>query len=483
MKKMRHLVLLLFCMASTPAFTQAPGIAWTKLHHPMFMGNQVVAIANDGFQLSDGGYIALGYSYVVNAYLVRTNSLGDTLWTKQIFNDWASGKVVTGTDIEAAGDGGYFIAGYGTNMTDAGVWLLKTDVNGNLSWWKFQSGGSVDTVWVTHDMRVAPDGGVILCGSYYSFSSDLNAFLMKFSSDGTLQWQCRFATEGAEDEGLAVENAFGGGYIHVMGFDSAGITVLKVAKISELGTKEWAYRYDEVIFNDHGCIRQTDDNHYIIAGEDEADFLLMKIEPDGDVVWIRNYGIGETQQEAFWVDQTNDGGYVLVGKNNPPGTAILDIWVVKTDGEGNMEWDKEINLYNYNDLAFKIQETADEGYILFGQDRINPDALDEVLMIKLGPAGNIDEPSENSGSLTLYQNRPNPVSAATSIKYSTSIKQQVTVTLTDITGKLIRVLEDAVRPAGTYLVTADLQDLPQGLYFCRLRGESSSATRKIIKIP
>lgn len=116
--------------------------------------------------------------------LVRTYALGDTLWTKQIFNDWISGKVISGTDIELAGDGGFFISGFGTNMTDAGVWLLKTDANGNLSWWKFQSYGGIDTVFLTTDLRVTPDGGVVICGSYKNLADLLNTFLMKFDQQG-----------------------------------------------------------------------------------------------------------------------------------------------------------------------------------------------------------------------------------------------------------------------------------------------------------
>ncbi len=229
---------------------------------------------------------------------------------------------------------------------------------------------------------------------------------MKFSQQGALQWQRRFTTIGTAEEGFSVENAIGGGYILTMGFDSLGLRPLKIAKVNDLGIPEWIKRYDDINTNAYGCIRKTNDNNYIVTGENYADYFLMKITPEGDRLWLKNYGVFETQQEPYWVDQTSDGGYVITGRNNPVGTTIDDIWIVKTDDAGNEIWDKEINLYNYNDRAYKISQTLDGGYILFGQSRTTPDVLDELLMIKLGQAGSIEELGDQSGNLILYQNKP-----------------------------------------------------------------------------
>ncbi|NCA77203.1 MAG: T9SS type A sorting domain-containing protein [Alphaproteobacteria bacterium] len=482
MKKMYNLIVIALMLFPAITFSQAPAIAWTKLYHPVTFGMDVVAVANDGLQLADGGYIALGTSYAVNAYLVRTNALGDTLWTKQIFNDFLSGKVITGTNIELAGDGGFFISGFGTNMTDAGVWLLKTDANGNLSWWKFQSYGGVDTVFLTTDLRVTPDGGVILCGSYKSLLDYFNVFMMKFDQQGNYQWQKRFGNDFDEAEGFSIENAYGGGYIQMVGNNSAGIETLRLIKVNSLGVVEWDKDYPDVMTFDYGMVRQTLDNHYIITGEDDGDYFLMKITPDGDIVWLKNYGFAETEQEATSVDPTSDGGYVMTGMHSPAGTAILDIWVVKTDGSGNEEWSKEINLYEYNDRAVMIQQTADGGYILFGQSRINPEALDNVLMIKLGPTGNIEELSGNQGNLVLCQNQPNPVSSVTTIKYSTLVSQNIRLSVSNFTGREIMLLQDEYRVAGSYEKSVDMTNLPCGIYTIQLRAGSQFLVKKILKV-
>ena len=146
--------------------------------------------------------------------------------------------MITGTNIELASDGGFFISGFGTNMTDAGVWLLKTDAKGNLSWWKFQSYGGVDTVFLTTDLRVTPDGGIILCGSFGTLTDFLKVFMMKFDQQGNFQWQRRFGNPGDEEDGFSVENAFGGGYIQMIGDNSEGIETLHLIKVNSMGVVE-----------------------------------------------------------------------------------------------------------------------------------------------------------------------------------------------------------------------------------------------------
>jgi len=62
--------------------------------------------------------------------------------------------------------------------------------------------------------------------------------------------------------------------------------------------------------------------------------------------------------------QTSDGGYVLGGMTqSDPQKYVYDIWIVKTDGQGNKEWEK-IYGSSEDDMLFNVQQTIDEGYIM-----------------------------------------------------------------------------------------------------------------------
>jgi predicted secreted protein len=90
---------------------------------------------------------------------------------------------------------------------------------------------------------------------------------------------------------------------------------------------------------------QTEDGGYIIAGYTQSfgaggsDFWLIKTDAQGNELWNKTYG-GTGDEAAFRVLLANDGGYLLAGWTNSFGAGGYDFWVVKTDANGNCEWNK-----------------------------------------------------------------------------------------------------------------------------------------------
>ncbi|OFX46848.1 MAG: hypothetical protein A2046_17205 [Bacteroidetes bacterium GWA2_30_7] len=123
-----------------------------------------------------------------------------------------------------------------------------------------------------------------------------------------------------------------------------------------------------------GAIIKTVDTCYMLAGSFEIDSstttqygdgILLKIDQDGDTLWSRKYG--GVYFDAFRMcRQTNDGGFIAVGEKDKYNNGWSDMWLVKTDSLGNMEWEKTYGEVSKFESALAVEQTHDEGYIISG---------------------------------------------------------------------------------------------------------------------
>jgi hypothetical protein len=485
MKKLISVLLLVQSVLFTfNSFSQEPGIRWTKLYKPISqLGIVTAAAANDGLQTSDGGYLAVGLTMnpYLKGYLVRTNSSGDTVWTRQYFDDVTNYGSFTCTDIEKATDNNYFISGYGTKAGIPGViWLVKVNTNGDTLWTRYFHNYPEDLIFVTHDMKVTPDGGVIIIGdTKQDISVGSNAFIVKFTADGTFQWYRKFGASSIINEGFSIENAWDGGYLLGCLYDSIGINQLRLIKTNDSGNYEWSVIYATIPenINDWPCIIRTSDNKYAIAAESQYDYFLMKIEQNGSVIWYQTYGYINSPQTPSWVDETSDGGFIITGEHTPDGETEPQIYLVKTNSTGDIEWSKLIDVH-YNDCGFRIRHTSDGGYILFGYTRTDPDDLDFLMMMKLGGTNSVADLQANN--IFLSQNFPNPFDQGTLIQYFLPVNQQVSLKVFDIHGGEVAVLIDQEQAAGIHSCNFTGQSLSPGTYYYQLKTGQGCTTKKMI---
>lgn len=136
-------------------------------------------------------------------------------------------------------------------------------------------------------------------------------------------------------------------------------------------------------------IQQTTDGGYILIGNEiwgaYANGYLAKINSLGDTVWTRQYG--DTNYVHFkGGQQTLDGGYIITGSIGYSTTS--DIYVLKTDSLGNVLWQKSIS-GSQEDNACSIKSTSDGGYILSGYSKSYGAGNFDMVVIKLDSIGNI----------------------------------------------------------------------------------------------
>ena len=128
--------------------------------------------------------------------------------------------------------------------------------------------------------------------------------------------------------------------------------------------------------------QQTKDGGYIITGytssygadapfswlikvQHRGDLWLIKTDAKGHKEWDRTYG-GLGKDLGFFVQQTKDEGYIIVGgKKSFWIVGNYDLWVIKTDANGSVLWDRTFG-GSGEDLGFSVQQTNDDGYIVAG---------------------------------------------------------------------------------------------------------------------
>jgi len=403
----------------------------------------------------------------------------DTLWTKTYGgsgDDW-------GSSVQQTSDGGYIIAG-GTGSYGAGggdIWLIKIDSEGNKEWDKTFGESELD--W-GYSVQQTSDGGYIIAGETWSYGAgEADVWLIKTDSEGNREWDKTFGGS-CEDLGYSVQQTSDGGYIisgWTRSYGAGGADVWLIKTDSE-GNKEWDKTFggsDE----DYGySIQQTSDGGYIIAGATESygaggwDVWLIKTDSEGNKEWDKTFG-GSDEDYGYSIQQTSDGGYIIVGETWSYGAGGADVWFIKTDSEGNKEWDKTFGGSD-EDLGSSVQQTSDGGYIIAGVTDSYGAGWADVWLIRLtSEAAIITLTSPHNFQLLCY---PIPAKQSMTIKFSLPQESFTTLKLYNVSGQLIKTLSSGKKLAGTYQIDWNTKELPSGIYFLRLETEKQSFTRRIV---
>ncbi|MGC9308187.1 MAG: hypothetical protein ACP5FL_05345 [Thermoplasmatota archaeon] len=320
-------------------------------------------------QTSDGGYILTGQtdsygSGRADVWLIKTDSHGNELWNKT----FGGTGFDAGTSIIQSSDGSYVIAGTKDGFASiSAVWLIKTDTNGNEIWSKTYEGDG----WTGWCVRETTGGGYIIAGTTRGEPTEV--LLIKTDANGNHLWNRTYGDNGV-DYAPAVRQTDDGGFIlvrtHSDGNYEDQIGDIWLVKTDENGDVLWDKTFAEEGEDISRSVQQTADGGYIIAGikgqtQDTGSGWLIKTDRNGNKLWDKTFT--ENGNEGLTaVQQTTDEGYIMTGYMTPYAGASKDLWVIKTDSDGNILWDKNFDKYGSTDEGRSIEQTADGGYIIAG---------------------------------------------------------------------------------------------------------------------
>ena len=281
-----------------------------------------------------------------------------------------------GRSVQQTTDDGYIITG----EMDRDVWLLKTNSNGDSLWSKTFGGNTIDK---GYSVQQTTDGGYIITGYTWSFGNgNSDVWLIKTDSQGNEEWEKTFGNSYS-NEGYSVQQTTDGGYIITGYYVAAGnIEDLWLIKTDPQGNEEWNQTFGGSEVDWGYSVQQTTDDGYIITGKTRSfgngnnDVWLIKTDPQGEEEWNQTFG-GSESDEGRSVQQTTDGGYIIIGSTTS--SSGSNLWLIKTDSNGNEEWNQTFE----SGEGHSVQQTTDGGYIFTGQNWIA-----DILLIKTDNQGN-----------------------------------------------------------------------------------------------
>ena len=310
----------------------------------------------------------------------------DLDWTKAI----GGPRYDTGSSLLQTPDAGYIIVG-GTNSTGAGkndVYLVRTDRYGNPKWNKTYGGPQGDGCG---SIISTSDNCYILVGITRSFGAGKNdVYMLKVANDGTLLWSKTFG--GVEDdEGRRVIETSDDGFL-IVGVTwsfGAGQSDVYLVKTDHNGNLLWSKTYGDVESNECFDIVSSGDGGYVICGKTRTGLgdyngYLIKIDSSGNQLWSNTYGLAGESESAHSLVKSRDGGYAIMGTTSEgAGNAY---WLLKTDSVGNEQWTKTHDTIMDDQGTDLVQ--INDGYMLIGISESPTIVYYDVWIVRTDKQGN-----------------------------------------------------------------------------------------------
>jgi hypothetical protein len=222
-------------------------------------------------------------------------------------------------------------------------------------------------------------------------SSNVKSILMKYDVNGNKEWSKIFELIGG-NIGYSVQQKEDDGYIIGGSIVSSDNTFAMLLKTDDQGNKEWMKTYEGLENSQGTMVHITNDNGYILTGSSSSlgdinisHIFLVKTDENGNEEWNETYtflnsSIGNS------VQQTDDQGFIICGHMISSNEQNSSVILVKTDVSGDREWIRTFKFMDIN-RGYSVQQTDDLGYIISGYMILSEDFKTNALLLKTDENG------------------------------------------------------------------------------------------------
>lgn len=439
----------------------------------------------------NGTYILTGtvdniYTGEPEVYIARINIYGDTIWTSTFSRPY---KYDVACDVIETSDQGFVITGYTYAGDTSMPFLLKYDKDGRYVWFREYKEEVPDGYG--YAVVEKPDSGFMVCGrrDYYNADWYHRPFMLETDKDGQSTWSGIF-TFGtycyydAYTMCLSPEND----YILCGYYEDPTISTIEHAwafKVESGMNVAWNQIYgpsDYTAFaND---IDPTDDGGYLICGSryhgelplpgTDYNIYLIKINSSGGEEWSKSIGYEDRAEHGRCVDKTLDGGYII-GSYSDFGSDHDDIWLLKTDMNGDTTWTHRYG-GGFSEGISDICTTPDGGFLFCGYTESYGLGGSDIYLVKTNENGLLTGIDEEMDRLTVVEVAPNPGNGVFHLR---NCPEDLKYMIYDVNARIIA----QNKPVSGSDEIIDIRGVSPGIYIIQLISSSQTRSVRILVNP
>ena len=318
---------------------------------------------------ADGNYVFLGattsFTQGTNnpqdIFLVKADQNGNELWNRNLGGH-------AGKSIQNTADGGFIVLGDTVASDTSSFVLMKTDGEGQVQW--SINYGLPNRNEVATNVQLTTDGGYLMMGNILNNDGSSDIYVIKTDAQGAIIRERVYGFANLQNSTATIlEDATTKDILWCgTAFTATSATSdIRVVRANDIVNTQWDFFFGGTENEIGKDMKQVSDGYVIVGttsseGSGGSDVFLIKISEQGVMQWSKTFG-GAANDEGEAISLTEDGGYIITGSTESEGEGGKDVFLIKTDAEGNQVWTQTFG-GTRNDIGRIVLQTQDKGYLI-----------------------------------------------------------------------------------------------------------------------